>query len=92
MNLNYLGNIGFFGPDPNKAKAAAGHVHKGGATYGFDVTDLVKALKAKNLWKEGQLDVTFVPRGLESKTGKPTKTVVPEKSNIRFTGISIVRE
>jgi hypothetical protein len=52
----------------------------------------LKALKAKNLWKEGQLDVTFVPRGLESKTGKPTKAVVPEKSNVRFSGISIVRE
>jgi hypothetical protein len=61
----YVGNIGFFGMQ------AGGHGenHEGGghghpANLSFDVTDNVRALRARGEWQEGRADVSFFPRGL----------------------------
>jgi tyrosinase len=62
----YVGNIGFFG------MTAGGHGegHEGGghghhpANLSFDVTDNVRALRAKGEWQEGRADVSFFARGL----------------------------
>ena len=59
----YVGNVGFFGMTPNdQEEHEGGHGHP--ANLSFDVTDNVRALRAKGEWIEGQADVSFVPRGL----------------------------
>ena len=39
-------------------------VTRGNGVQGDDVTENVRALRAKGEWVEGQADVSFVPRGL----------------------------
>jgi hypothetical protein len=59
----YVGNVGFFGMTPHDHEGhEGGHGHP--ANLSFDVTDNVRALRAKGEWVEGQADVSFVPRGL----------------------------
>ncbi len=61
----YVGNIGFFGMQ------AGGHgdSHEGGghghpANLSFDVTDNVRALRARGEWQEGWADISFFAREL----------------------------
>lgn len=66
----YVGNVGFFGMGAHEH----GEVHEGGghghpANLSFDVTDNVRALRARGEWNEGQADVSFFARGLTPPPG-----------------------
>jgi Common central domain of tyrosinase/Polyphenol oxidase middle domain len=57
----YVGNIGFFGVGTHEAGGHGGHP----ADQSFDVTDIVRVLRERGEWNEGEASVSFVMRGLE---------------------------
>jgi hypothetical protein len=78
---NYLGTLSLFGPKGNTDAKAA-----------FDITGLVRDLKAKGRW-DGDLQLTFVRRGLEPPKDQPGMETVPENvPPVRFKRVRIVRE
>jgi Common central domain of tyrosinase/Polyphenol oxidase middle domain len=85
-NGHYVGNLSFFGRAPH-----GGHTAPTGAdNQPFDITEVVQNLRAKNLWNEDRLSVTFVARGLDSPEGKRLKPRVLDRP--RFARISLVVE
>ncbi len=61
----YVGNLGFFGMETGghgHENQQGGHGHP--ANISFDVTDNVRALRAKGEWQEGRAEVSFFARGL----------------------------
>ena len=61
----YVGNIGFFGMEAGghgEEHEGRGHGHP--ANLSFDVTDNVRALRARGEWLEGRAEVSFFARGL----------------------------
>jgi tyrosinase len=63
QSVHYVGNLTFFGLVPPKG-AMKDHEErpKGGQSY--DITAAVRELRARNLWEEDAVVVTFVRRGL----------------------------
>jgi hypothetical protein len=59
----YVGNIGFFGMETYEAEEGGHGGHP--ADLIFDVTDVVRTLRARGEWGEGRASVSFVMRGLE---------------------------
>jgi Common central domain of tyrosinase/Polyphenol oxidase middle domain len=59
----YVGNIGFFGVGTHHAEEGGHGGHP--ANVSFDVTDVVRALRERGEWSEGEPTVSFVMRGLE---------------------------
>jgi len=58
----YVGNLGFFGTGTHEAEAGGHGGHP--ADQDFDVTDVVRALRERGEWREGEAKVSFVMRGL----------------------------
>lgn len=57
----YVGNIGFFGVGTYEAEGGhGGHP----ADLSFDVTNIVRVLRERGEWREGEASVSFVMRGL----------------------------
>jgi len=78
---SYLGTLSLFGPKGNKDAKAA-----------FDITGLVRDLKGKGRW-DGDLELTFIRRGLEPPKDQPRLQTVPEDvPPVRFKRVRIVRE
>jgi tyrosinase len=65
QSIYYAGNLPFFG-----FEAHADHAGPEGGSHSFDITALARELKAQNQWNEGNVAVTFVPRGLVGATGQ----------------------
>jgi hypothetical protein len=59
----YVGNIGFFGTGIREAEEGGHGGHP--ADLNFDVTDVVRALRERGEWKEGEATVSFVMRRVE---------------------------
>jgi hypothetical protein len=59
----YVGNFGFFGMGTHGAEAGGHGGHP--ADLSFDVTDVVRALRERGEWREGEATVSFVMSGLE---------------------------
>jgi hypothetical protein len=59
----YVGNIGFFGVGTYETEEGGHGGHPADAS--FDVTDVVRALRERDEWREGEATVSFVMRGLE---------------------------
>lgn len=77
-NTHHVGTLSSFGP--------------AGAKVGYDITDLVRKLEGEGRWK-GDLQLTFVRRGLEPPAGQPRMETVPEDGPpARFQRIRVVRE
>jgi Common central domain of tyrosinase/Polyphenol oxidase middle domain len=71
----YVGNLGFFGME------AGGHgegAHGHPANLSFDVTDNVRALRAKGEWHEREANVSFFARGLIPPPGEETSVAEAE--------------
>jgi hypothetical protein len=85
-DIHYVGNLAFFAMKPH------GHgAPDTGGQASFDVTRIVKALKAKNLWKDEQLDVTFVMRGLLPPKGK-TAPAPKEGMRAQFATVTLSKQ
>jgi Common central domain of tyrosinase/Polyphenol oxidase middle domain/Protein of unknown function (DUF_B2219) len=65
----YVGNIGFFGVGTHHTEEGGHGGHP--ATASFDVTDVVRALRERGEWREGETTVSFVMRGLEPSEEDP---------------------
>jgi hypothetical protein len=65
----YVGNIGFFGTGTHEVEEGGHGGHP--TTASFDVTDVVRALRERGEWREGEATVSFVMRGLESSEEEP---------------------
>ena len=77
----YLGTLSAFGP-----KGGAG------ATVGYDIGKLVRALESEGRW-DGDLTLTFLRRGLEPPAGQPgLRTAPKETPAMRVKRVRIVRE
>ena len=76
-NEQHVGTLSSFGP--------------AGAKVGYDITGLVRKLEQEGSWK-GNLQLTFVRRGLEPPAGRPRMETEPEGPPARFQRIRIVRE
>jgi tyrosinase len=86
--IHYVGNLSFFALRP--AEGRGSHAAHADVKQTFDITEVVRNLRAKNLWNEDRLSVTFVARGLNNPDGtrqKPTVTAKPQ-----FTRLSVVVE
>jgi hypothetical protein len=59
----YVGNIGFFGMGTYEAEEGGHGGHP--ADLNFDVTDVVRVLRERGEWSDGEATVSFVMRGLE---------------------------
>jgi len=81
QSVHFVGNLVFAGLDPRAFMAHHGIKKKGqkkeaDETYlsslrAFDVTDVVRELRARKLWQDQQLTVTFVMNGLVPVKGRP---------------------
>ena len=77
----YLGTLSAFGP-----KGGAG------ATVGYDIGKLVRALESEGRW-DGDLTLTFLRRGLEPPAGQPgLRTAPKETPAMRVKRVRVVRE
>lgn len=77
----YLGTLSVFGP-----KGGAG------ATVGYDIGQLVRALESEGRW-DGDLTLTFLRRGLEPPAGQPgLRTAPKETPAMRVKRVRVVRE
>jgi hypothetical protein len=77
----YLGTLSAFGP-----KGGAG------ATVGYDIGKLVRALESEGRW-DGDLTLTFLRRGLEPPAGQPSPRTAPKETPaMRVKRVRIVRE
>ncbi len=83
---HFVGNLSFFARKPHGSHAA--HAEPDKQTY--DITELVRNLRARNLWNEDQLSVTFVARGLDNPDGTRQKPKVMAQP--KFTRVSLVVE
>jgi tyrosinase len=91
QSAHYLGNLVFVGLKP---QSLIGHKVEGdqqpnAATRTYNITDVVPSLKARKLWNENQLTVTFVMRGLVPPKGM-TAYQIPEPK-ARFGRVSLAR-
>jgi Common central domain of tyrosinase/Polyphenol oxidase middle domain len=59
----YVGNLGFFGTGTHDPEAGGHGGHP--VDQSFDLTDVVRALRERGEWREGEATVSFVMRGLE---------------------------
>jgi hypothetical protein len=91
---NYVGNLAVFG---QLADGTSAHAHAGAnkslsedATLAYDVTNLVKGLRAQPGFK-GDLKLDFVPKGLVSNRAGTEAAVVP-KHEVRVGRVKLVRE
>lgn len=76
-----MGNIGFFGMQAGghgESHEGGGHGHP--ANLSFDVTDNVRALRARGEWQEGRVNVTFFARGLIPPPSEETSVAEAEAS------------
>lgn len=62
LAAHHAGNVSFFGIE--RARDPRGDEHGHGLRVSAEITDLVRDLKARGKWDEGQLNVTFRPIGL----------------------------
>src|SRR5262245_31381873 len=85
--FHHVGNLDFFSTQHEDSGTHAAHA---GARLTFDVTEVVRNLRALNLWNENRLSVTFVARGLDNPDGTRQKPKVPAKP--RFARISLIVE
>jgi len=77
----YLGTLSAFGP-----KGGAG------ATVGYDIGKLVRALESEGRW-DGDLTLTFLRRGLEPPAGQPDLRTAPKETPaMRVKRVRVVRE
>jgi hypothetical protein len=77
----YLGTLSAFGP-----KGGAG------ATVGYDIGKLVRALESEGRW-DGDLTLTFLRRGLEPPAGQPSPRTAPKETPaMRVKRVRVVRE
>jgi hypothetical protein len=60
----FVGNLTFF---VDRHAGTAEHPY----VAHFDITNNIRELKARNLWKDAELSVTFVMRGLVDREGRP---------------------
>jgi len=83
---HHAGSLHLFGVRNASTKSAE---HSGsGLNFSLDITDIAEALKAKNMWEDENVDVTFVPRG----EGGQRRAVVQEHDPITIGRISIYRQ
>lgn len=85
-SVYYVGNLSFFALRPSGGSGS--HATHADVKQVFDVTEVVRNLRAKNLWNEDRLSVTFVPRGLDDPAGRRQKPKVTAKPE--FTRIALV--
>ena len=71
----YVGNLGFFGMEAG-GHGEVGHGHP--ANLSFDVTDNVRALRAKGEWQEREANVSFFARGLIPPPGEEASVAEAE--------------
>jgi tyrosinase len=83
---HYVGNLAFFALRPSGGRHAAHADSK----QAFDITEVVQQLRARNLWHDDRLTVTFVPRSLDNPDGTRRKPKVTAKP--AFTRLSVIVE
>lgn len=77
--VHYVGNLSLFGRGA------------GASSQDYDVTKVARALMARGLWREGELTVTFFPRGLmRAGSGKPMPSAPGPKA--RFSRVTLTCE
>ncbi len=86
--VHYIGNLSFFKTQSHRIGGS--HTAHDNANQTFDITEVVRNLRARNLWNENRLSVTFVARGLDNLDGTRQKPIVLARP--KFTGISLVVE
>jgi len=84
---HYVGNLALFGM---RSHGGGSHTAHAGQKYTFDITEVARNLRARNLWNENRLSVTFVARGLDNPDGARRKPKVMAKP--KFTRVSLVVE
>jgi tyrosinase len=84
---HYVGNLAFF---VTRHQGGGAHAAHGDTRQTFDVTEVVRHLRDRNLWNENRLSVTFVARGLDNPDGTRQKPRVLAKP--KFTRISLTVE
>lgn len=87
---SYVGNLTFFG-----LKEAQGHGGMGAASHHYDVTGVVRALRARKEWDDKKFTVTFVMRGLippkKARAGAVKAREAPG-GQVTIANVSLVRE
>jgi tyrosinase len=58
-----------------------------GLNFSLDITELARALRAKNAWDDKKIRVTFAPRGAAGEPGR----AIPEHDPIKIGRVSIYR-
>ena len=85
---HYVGNLAFFALQPHGGRGS--HAAHADIKQAFDITEVMQNLRAKNLWNDDRLSVTFVARGLDNSDGTRRQPKVTAKP--AFTRLNLVVE
>jgi Common central domain of tyrosinase/Polyphenol oxidase middle domain len=87
QSIHYAGLLSFFGIGPAEPGK---HVHGDGHQRSFEITNVYRRLKERNLWNDQQISLTFIPRGLNARDGRPLPIQVTGRP--RFAQVSLVTQ
>jgi hypothetical protein len=84
----FIGNLSFFALKPHHMLRDSPASRAGGKRV-FDVTKIVSKLLTGQEWDKANASVTFVPRGLVDREGKPITIPAGQKATVGTISISL---
>jgi Common central domain of tyrosinase/Polyphenol oxidase middle domain len=86
---NFIGNLSFFALKPHHAMPNPSVDASDGGKSDFDVTKVVATLLRQHQWNKSQVTVTFVPKGLVDKEGRPVAITPGERASLGAITLSL---